>query len=176
VTHLRLTPDAPAALSRELRTGTGGHLAQRRGVVALALVASGAMGLIGLYQMGIIPHLPEPPLPVFDSDRIDASPQAYSHLSTPDALLGLGSYAATAALAAMGGAERARSAPWLPLALAAKLAFDVGQGVRLTIQQWSGYRRFCFWCLVAATSSFAAAPLVVPEARAAARALLGRDG
>jgi uncharacterized membrane protein len=172
--QIKLTPEAPEVLSRQQRQGTGGFLAQRRAVVGLSLLATGAMGLISLYQTGIIEHLPEPPLPFFDADRIDASGEAYSRLSTPDAVLALGTYAATAALAAMGGEDRAREAPWIPLALAAKVAFDVGQGLRLTIQQWSHYRAFCFWCLTAAASSFIAAPLVVPEAWAAVRHMLGR--
>lgn len=170
----QLTPEAPLTLSQELRGGQEHHLRQRRAVVALALVSSGAMAVISLYQMGLIRHLPEPPLPVFNADRIDASAGAYSRLATPDALLGLGSYAATAVLAGMGGARRAHETPWMPLALAAKMGFDVGQAVRLSVQQWRGYRQFCFWCLTAAAATFAAAPQVVPEAWAAARALLGR--
>lgn len=172
--RLKLTPETPRTLSQEWRAGEGGYLRQRRAVVALSLAAAGAMGMIGLYQTGIIRHLPEPPVPFFNADRIDASAEAYSRFSTPDALLGLGSYAATAALAAMGGAHRAREAPWLPLALAAKVAFDVGQAARLVAQQWRGYHQFCFWCLTAAASTCIAAPLVIAEARAAVRMLWGR--
>ncbi len=119
------------------------------------------MGLIALYQTGIIKHLPEPPLRFFDADRIDASAEAYKRFATPDALLGLGSYAATAGLAAMGGRDRAR---WISLALAAKVGFDVANAVRLTVTQWRDYRAFCFWCLIAAGATFAMVPLVMPEA------------
>jgi uncharacterized membrane protein len=176
LTRVRLTPETPRELSRQLREGSGRYLPRRRAAVALSLVAAGAMGVIGLYQMGIIAHLPEPPLALFDADRIDASPEAFSRFSTPDAVLAVGNYAATAALAAMGGADRAREAPWIPLALAAKVAFDVSQAVRLGVQQWTGFRAFCFWCLTAAAASLATVPVIVPETRAAARHLLGRDG
>jgi hypothetical protein len=37
------------------------------------------------------------------------------------------------------------------------------------------HRAFCFWCLLAATATFASAPLVIPEARAAFRQLTGRS-
>ena len=41
------------------------------------LAAAGSMGLIALYQMGIIRHLPEPPFPMLDADKVDASSEAY---------------------------------------------------------------------------------------------------
>src|SRR5438270_7194243 len=148
-------------LSRELRTESTPDLARRRGIVALSLAASASMGVIALSQTGIIKHLPEPPLRFFDADRIDASPEAYKRFATPDALLGLGSYAATAGLAAMGGRERPR---WISLALAAKIGFDVANAMRLTVAQWRDYRAFCFWCLIAAGATFAMIPLVMPEA------------
>jgi uncharacterized membrane protein len=158
-------------LSRELRNGVHPDLARRRGIVALSLGASAAMGVIALYQTGLLKHLPEPPLEVFDADRIDASAEAYRRFSTPDALLGLGSYAATAILAAMGGGDRARKTPWIPIALAAKVGFDVANAARLTVVQWRDYRAFCFWCLIAASATFATAPLVIAEAKEALHAI-----
>lgn len=117
-------------------------------------------------------HTPEPPLPLLNADKVDASAEAYAKFSTPDAILGLGSYAATMGLAAMGGANRARTMPWIPIALAGKVAFDVASAARLSVDQWTKHRAFCFWCLVAAAATFATAPLVMPEAFAAARQLL----
>ncbi len=54
-----------------------------------------------------------------DADKVDASEEAYSHLQMGDAFIGLGSYAATMGLAAMGAKDRAKAQPWIPLALAA---------------------------------------------------------
>ncbi len=164
----------PEELSEQLRRGPGPLLARRRKVASLALAAAGSMGLISLYQMGIIKHLPDPPLPYFDSDRVDASEEAYSMLSMPDAPIGLGSYAATLGLAAMGGKDRATENPWIPLALAAKAAFDALQAGKLTVDQWTQHRAFCIWCLLAAGATFASVPLVIPEAHAALRHLLSR--
>jgi hypothetical protein len=101
----------PEELSRQLRQGSGKFLARRRKIAGLALTAAGSMGLISLYQMGIIEHLPEPPLPRFDADKVDAAAEAYAKLSTPDAVIGLGNYAATLGLAAMGGQDRATERP-----------------------------------------------------------------
>jgi hypothetical protein len=166
---------APEELGDELRNGSDGDLARRRGVVCLSLVAVGSMGLITLYQMGIIKHLPEPPLPRLDADRVDASAEAYSRFATPDGALGLGSYAVTMGLAAMGGRDRARTMPWAPIALAAKVAFDTFQAGRLSVDQATKYKAFCFWCLLSAASTFATVPLVIPEARAAIRRLTARE-
>ncbi len=163
----------PEELSEQLRNGDNEYLRRRRTVVGLSLVAVGSMGLIALYQMGIITHLPEPPLPRLDADKVDASPEAYSRFSMPDGFLGLGSYAMTMGLAAMGGQDRARTDPWIPLALAAKVAFDTSQAVRLTVDQATKEKAFCSWCLLAALATFSTVPFVIPEARAAIRHLTG---
>jgi len=151
-------------LSRELRGDNTAELQRRRQIVGLSLVASASMALITLYQTGIIKHLPEPPLPFLDADRVDASAEAYAKFDTPDAALGLASYAMTTVLASMGGKKRA---PWIVLALAGKLGFDALNALKLTIDQPVKYRAFCFWCLIAASATFASAPLVVPELRQA---------
>ncbi len=157
----------PEALSRELRLGSGRFLKLRRRALSLSLLAAGTMMPITLYQMGVIRHLPEPPLPRLNADAVDAASEAYAILATPDAVLGLGSYAATALLASAGGEDRAQTHPWIPLALAAKTTIDAAFGVKLTVDQWTNHRVFCSWCLLAAGASVATVPLVIPEARAA---------
>lgn len=142
-----MTPNEP---SEQLRNGDSDVLRRRRGIVGLSLVAVGAMGMISLYQTGIIAHLPEPPLPHLDADRVDASPEAYSRSATPDGVLGVGSYALTMGLAAMAGKDRARTRPWIPLALASKVAFAAYQAGRLTVDQATKQNAFCFWCLLSA--------------------------
>lgn len=158
-----------AKLSETLRNGQSKHLRNRRAIVALSSVASASMGIIALYQMGIIKHLPEPPLPMMDADKVDASAEAYEKFRMPDAVLGVGSYAATMSLAAMGGDDRHRTMPWIPMALAAKVAFDAANAAKLSVDQWTKHRAFCFWCLLAAGATFACTPLVVAELRAAVR-------
>ena len=157
----------PETLSRELRLGTGRFLQLRRQSLGLSLLAMGAMTPIALYQMGIIRHLPEPPLPRLNADLVDAAPEAYAILATPDAVLGIVSFGVTAWLAAAGGADRQRAQPWIPLALAGKVAVDAANGIRLSVDQWSKHRAFCSWYLLGAAASIATVPVVIPEARAA---------
>jgi uncharacterized membrane protein len=72
-------------------------------------------------------------------------------------------------LAAMGGKDRAKEQPWIPLALAAKASVDALQAAKLTYDQWAKHKAFCIWCLVAAGATFATVPLVMGEAAAALR-------
>lgn len=162
-------PSSPAAerVSDDLRQHAGAFLDRRRKAAALSLVASAAMGVVGAYQSGVLRHLPEPRLRLLDADAVDASGEAYQLLKTPDAALGLISYAVTLALAGAGPARRAEERPWLPLVFAAKVAADALGGLYLTAEQASKHRRFCSWCLAATAASLAMVPQVVPEARAA---------
>lgn len=163
----------PQNLSEVLRTEEGLYLWCRRGIVATSFVAALCMMLIALYQMGMIRHLPEPPWRYFDADRVDAAPEAYNRLflPMPDAFIGLVSYAITAALASLGGADRFERWWWLPLLLGVKVFADAFQAGKLSWEQWDLHQAFCFWCLIAAAATFIAVPLAVPEAWGALRRL-----
>lgn len=163
----RASSPAAEAVSDALRRGAGLFLDRRRRTAALTLVSMGALGAVAAYQFGLVRHLPEPPLPIFDADRVDASGEAYQHLKTPDAAIGLSSAAVTLVLAGMGGPDRHRTRRWIPVVLAAKAAGDALGGAYLTLEQGSKHRRFCSYCLVAAAANIAALPQTIPEARAA---------
>lgn len=169
--YFRLDALSPTELSHQLRNENGGFLSQRRGILSCALGATGSIGMVALYQMGVLPHLPEPPLSFFDADKVDASEEAYAWFSTPDAPIGLTSYAATALLTSTGGRNRVRRLPWLPLVVSIKTGADAAQAVKLTRDQWTKHGAFCFWCLLAAGFSVGAALLALPEAREAVRLL-----
>ena len=167
-------------LSRYLREGDDPDLRRRRWVIGLSILGMTAGQLVGLYQTGIIKHLPDPPprglWGLFDSDRVDASEYAYSRFNSPDAPLMILTYATTAWLAAAGGPDRPRSSPWLPIALAAKTLYDAATTVKLAQEEWAQNRAFCAYCQAATLASFASVAFAMPEARKAARHLFGRDG
>ncbi len=165
---------SPSQLSRQLRLGDGPDLRRRRKVIGLSMVGAAAGIVVSLYQTGILKHLPDPPLGLFDSDKVDASDYAYKRAEMPDGLVMLVTYGVTALLAGAGGADRAARLPWLPLALAAKVAFDVATNLKLAQEEWAGNKALCAYCQAANLASLASAPLVVPEARKALRRLLGR--
>lgn len=159
----------PAELSHDIRKARDELTASRRRIVGLGLTSAACMGLIALYQIGSIRHLPEPPLPLMDADKVDASEEAYARLSVGDAFIGFASYSVTMLLAAIGGPRRHETSRWLPIALAAKVGFDAAQAAKLSVDQWTKHRAFCTWCLVAAGATFAAVPAVLPELRATLR-------
>ena len=175
-------PIAPSRLSRELREGTSADLARRRWVVGLNLAGTAMAQLVTLYQTGIVRHLPDPPAPgpgpggrLLDADRVDASDYAYSRGRGPDGPLMLLSLAATTYLAAAGGRDRARDAPLLPLAAAAKAAYDTALAAKLAREEWAENRALCAYCQAATLFSTAALALAAPEAaRAAFRLIDGR--
>ena len=154
----------PGTLRDRWRGSSAPVLARRRGVAALSLLAAASMGLVAAYQIGLIRRLPDPPWRGFDSEKVAGSAEASSMLGMPDAVLGLGSYAATLGLAACCGSDRGPSRPWLPLALAAKVTLDAAVAGRKALGQWPRYRALCSWCLVAAGASLASVPLVLPDA------------
>lgn len=168
---------SPAAerVSDDLRRGTGDFLEQRRRIAGLTSLAATALGVVGLYQFGLIRRVPEPALPFLDADAVDASGEAYQALKTPDAALGLLSAGVTLVLAGMGDRDRARTMPWVPLALVSKTAADAGGGLYLLAEQITKHRKVCSWCTVAALAQLATLPLALPEGRAAIRRLRGRS-
>ena len=110
---------------------------------------------------------PDPPLPLFDAEKVNGSGEAYQKLATGDAFLGIGSYFATATLAAMGAGDRGRL---LALATGVKVMADAAISGKLTLDQWTRYRAFCFLCLVSAAATFAMVPFAVAEMRRALKA------
>jgi uncharacterized membrane protein len=161
----------PRQLSRDLRLGESPDLTRRRWIVGLSLLGTAAGQLVGLFQTGIVPRLPDPPSDLFDSSRVDASDYAYSRLQTPDAFVMIATYAVTAGLAAAGGKDRAREQPWLPIATLAKTLYDSYVTLNLAREEWRDNRALCAYCQAATLASLASAALAVPEAVKAVRNL-----
>lgn len=162
------------AVSDALRRLDSPDLTRRRQAAGLVLSALGSLGLVAAYQFGLLRHVPEPPLAVLDATNVDASGEAYQLFGTPDSTLGLASYAVTLALLGTGSADRATTAPLLPLLAAGKAALDVVSSGYLFAEQVSSHRRLCGWCTLAAAASVAVLPLTLPEARTAYRSWRGR--
>ena len=167
------SPEAEA-VSDALRRGTSGFLDDRRRTAVLQLGAAATLGVVALYQFGVVRSVPELPLPGLDAERVDASGEAYEVLRTPDATLGIASAGLSLVLAGMGGPKRHEEQPWIPLLLAAKSALDAAGGTYLLAEQVTRHRRICSWCTVSAGLLLATLPAVLPEARAAWRAWRSR--
>lgn len=163
---------APTELSRQLRLGHSPDLTRRRWIIGLSLVTAVAGQIVTLYQTGIISHLPDPPLAVFDSDKVDASDYAYKRLQMPDAPAMIITAGITAALASAGGQARATQQPWLPVALLGKTLIDLVTNVQLGREEWQENKKLCFYCQASTVAATAAAVLAVPEAIKAIKTLV----
>lgn len=161
---------AAEAVSDALRRGDSPYLDARRRTAGLQLGAALTLGVVALYQFGLLRSVPEPSLPGLGADHVDASGEAYVMLRTPDATIGIASAGVSLVLAGMGGADRYEKQPWIPLLLLAKSLGDAVGGTYLFAEQVTKHRRICSWCTVSAGLLLATVPAVLPEARAAWRA------
>ena len=165
----------PTQLSQELREGKDPHMSRRRAIIGLSMLG-GSMGqIVTLYQTGLVKHLPDPPVPIFDADKVDASNYAYSRFNSPDGPIMVLNYALTGWIASAGGLDRARRNPILPIAMGIKILIDAVVSTELAREEWSENKAFCEYCQVATVCSFASLVLAAPEFFTAARTLLGRE-
>ncbi len=116
-------------------------------LVASCCAALATLVPVTLYQAGLVRELPDPPLPVFDSERITTSKAAYP-LGIPDGFLGLASFGVTLGLVLL--ARRHRSARKF---LGLKLTLDVTMAAFNAGRQVVQFGKLCSWCTATALSS-----------------------
>ncbi len=116
------------------------RLKDDRLVIGSCCAALATLVPVALFQTGILPALPDPPLRVFDSERITMSAAAHP-LGIPDGLLGLASFGATLALALL--ARRHQTAKQL---LGAKLTLDASAAAFNAGRQVVRFGKLCSWC------------------------------
>jgi hypothetical protein len=166
--------NTPALLRRELQLDQSDLMRWRRGVIGWSLVGMASMGVVSLFQAGLIRHLPDPPLPGFRSDQVNSSDTAYA-LGVPDGTVSLASLAANVPLASCGGADRSRRKPWLPLSFAAKTGVEAMVATWYFLQMPLKEKAWCAYCITGAVANWAVFLSSLPEARAAWRSQMQED-
>lgn len=167
----------PPVLSRELREGESADLTRRRWGIGLSFGGLFIGAVVGAYQTGIIKKLPDIlPGKIWDAQKVDASDYAYQHLQMPDAMQMIFTYGVTAALISAGGKDRAKQNPLLPIAAAAKSAFDFLLDLALARSEWKDNKKLCSWCQTATLVSAATLALTIPEARRARDGIAAQAG
>ena len=156
----------PQQRRTELQQGESPDLRRRRGVITLSLVGIASMAAVSLFQTGIVRHLPDPPLPHFNSEKVNSSDTAY-RFGVPDGPATLASHALNIPLAASGGADRARTHPWLPLLAAGKAAVEAAVAGWYFYQMPAKEKAWCGFCIAGALASFGVLALTLPGARRA---------
>jgi uncharacterized membrane protein len=116
-------------------------------LIGAACVALATLVPVALYQTHVIKRLPDPPVKVFNSERITMSKTAHP-FGVPDALLGLASFGATLGLALL--ASRSRSAKKL---LGVKLVLDASMAAFNASRQVIEFDSLCSWCTATALSA-----------------------
>lgn len=160
----------PRHLRAELRSGSSANLRRRRGIVFSSLAGMAATAAVTLLQTGALHHLPDLPFGGFDTDKVSLSDRAY-RLGAPDGTIGLLAFAMDVPLAALGGAGRAESCPWIPLAALAKAAVGAAVAAWYLYHQPAEEHAWCSYCLAGELASAVTLALTLPEARQALRAL-----
>lgn len=158
-------------LRRDLQESSSEGMKRRRRIIGLSLAGMASMAAVALLQTGIVDHLPDPPLPGFDSDKVNSSDDAYQ-FGVPDGTLSLASLAANIPLAAFGEAGRARKKPWVPLVAAGKAAVEAIGAAWYFYQMPAKENAWCGYCIAGALVNAGLFALTLPEAREALAALL----
>lgn len=138
-------------------------LRRRHAVVGVSLLGMASMAATTLLQTGVIRHLPDPPVPGFDSDKVNLSRRAFP-FGIPDGPLAVLMFAGNLPLAGYGGADRARRTPWVPLIAGVKALADAGITGSYLYQMPVEEHAWCSYCIGAALAAFAIAALTAPEA------------
>lgn len=166
----------PEQLREEIQTDTSRYMRLRRAAIGATLLGIGMMSLTTLLQMGVVRRLPDPPVGNFNTKKVNSSDEAYSY-GGPDSPINILAHAVNLVLASTGGPDRARRHAWLPLlAAVVELPQRVVAAKYLFYQMPYVDEAWCPYCITDALTHFATLALVMPEAVAATRNLLGGDG
>ncbi len=156
---------SPEELQQQIQNNDSPEMIYRRGITIVSLVGIAAIGIVSLLQMGIVKHLPDPPVkkPHFDSDKVNSTKEAYSY-GMPDGPLTIAAHATSIAIAAAGPPHRYKNRPWLPLlATAVALPQAAIAAKYLFYQMPKVDKAWCPYCVTDALMHFATVALTIPE-------------
>lgn len=150
-----------AAMRDVLRTGHSEDLDRRRKVIGLSALGLVDFSIISMYQTGVIKSLPDLPFEVFDSNKVNASEDAY-RFGAPDGPISAVAYAATMVLASAGGDEQTGRKPVLDVALGATVAGNAVGGIFYLYKMIFVQKKICLYCVTGAAINIASAVIAAP--------------
>lgn len=160
------------AIRNELRDGRSTALDARRKVVLLSALGLIDFSLISLYQTGIIRHLPDPPHRIFDSDKINASEEAYQ-FGAPDGPISATAYAVSMVLASAGGSEKTGRKPAFDIALGATVAGNAIGAIYYLSNMVFKQKKICPYCVTGAVINIASAIIIAPTVVRSVKKIVG---
>lgn len=159
-----------AAIREELLSGKTEDLQRRRKVLALSALGIADFSFISLYQSGVISKMPELPFKSFDSNKVNASVDAYK-MGAPDGTLSTLAYASAMVLSTWGGTEKSGRKPVHDVALGAVIAGNATGAVYYLFNMIFKQHKVCPYCLAGAAINFASAVIIAPTVLKALRKL-----
>lgn len=162
-----------AAIRQELLTSTDKDLNRRRKVMKLSAIGIADFAFISLYQSKAIDRLPELPFKVFDSNKVNAAPEAYQ-MGAPDATVSTLLYAIGMVLATWAGTEASGRKPVHDVALGAIIAGNAAGAVYYMGKMIFKQERVCPYCIVGAVVNIASAVIIAPTVSKAIQKWVGK--
>ncbi len=163
----------PAAIKQALRTGTSEDMERRRKIIALSALGLADFSIISLYQTGVIKKLPDLPFEIFDSNKVNASPDAY-RMGVPDGPISAVVYASAMALAATGGDEQSGRKPVFDLLLAGTVFGNAAGAGYYLYNMIFKQKKVCIYCVGGAVINFASAAIIAPTFLQSFKKLFGK--
>lgn len=157
-------------MRNELRTGHNESLDKRRKVIALSALGLVDFSIISLYQTGVIKHMPDIPHPLFDSDKVNASEDAY-RFGGPDGPISAAVYGLTMVMASVGGTEKTGRPPVLDVALGATVMGNAIGAIFYLHKMIFVQKKICLYCVTGAAINIASAVIIAPVALRALKKL-----
>lgn len=162
-----------AAIRQELLTSEDGDLNRRRKVLTLSAIGIADFSFISLYQSGAIGRLPELPFKAFDSNKVNAAPDAYA-MGAPDATISTLLYAAGMVLSTWSGTEASGRKPAHDIALGAVIAGNASGAVYYLGKMLFKQEKVCPYCIAGAAINIASAVIIAPTVAKAIRRLFSK--
>lgn len=150
-----------AAIRQELLNGTQEDLKKRRKIMGLSALGLLDFAFISLYQAGVIKRLPELPFSAFDSNKVNAAPDAYQ-MGAPDAAISAWIYATNMVLSTIGGTEESGRKPIHDLLLGTTIAANAAGALYYLYNMTFYQKKICPYCIAGAAINIASAVIMRP--------------
>jgi len=160
------------AIRNELRNRESEAMDKRRLIILLSALGLVDFSVISLYQTGVIEKLPDLPFPIFDSNKVNASKEAYQ-FGVPDGPVSAAVYAATMVLAAAGGSEQSGRKPVLDTLLGATVIGNTAGALYYLYDMIFKKEKICLYCVAGAAINIASSVIVAPLIKRSIRQLFG---
>jgi uncharacterized membrane protein len=135
----------------------------RKKILTLSAIGLVDFGVISMYQTGVFKRLPDLPGKIFDSNKVNAAPDAYI-MGIPDGPISAVAYAAIMVLAAKGSNNNTKSKPLFDILLSSIILGNAAGAAYYMYNMIFKQKKICIYCVTGALINFASAAIVAPIA------------